>query len=82
MAIGILGNKIGMTQIFDAAGEIIPVTIIKGGPCYVTQIKSNENCGYNSVQLGYLEVAPNLKSLTKPKLGHFSKKEFTSIPLS
>ena len=73
MAIGILGNKIGMTQIFDAAGEIIPVTIIKGGPCYVTQIKSNENCGYNSVQLGYLEVAPNLKSLTKPKLGHFSK---------
>ena len=45
MAIGILGNKIGMTQIFDAAGEIIPVTIIKGGPCYVTQIKSNENCG-------------------------------------
>ena len=74
MAIGILGNKIGMTQIFDAAGEIIPVTIIKGGPCYVTQIKSNENCGYNSVQLGYLEVAPNLKSLTKPKLGHFSKK--------
>ena len=73
MAIGILGNKIGMTQIFDSAGEIVPVTIIKGGPCYVTQIKSNENCGYNSVQLGYLEVAPNLKSLTKPKLGHFSK---------
>jgi large subunit ribosomal protein L3 len=73
MSIGILGNKIGMTQIFDENGEIIPVTIIKGGPCYVTQIKSNENCGYNSIQLGYLEVAPNLKSLTKPKLGHFSK---------
>ena len=73
MSIGILGNKIGMTQIFDTKGEIIPVTIIKGGPCYVTQIKSNENCGYNSIQLGYLEIAPNLKSLTKPRLGHFTK---------
>jgi len=73
VSIGILGNKIGMTQIFDTKGEIIPVTIIKGGPCYVTQIKSNENCGYNSIQLGYLEVVPTLKSLTKPRLGHFSK---------
>jgi large subunit ribosomal protein L3 len=73
VSIGILGNKIGMTQIFDTKGEIIPVTIIKGGPCYVTQIKSNENCGYNAVQLGYVEVSGNLKSLTKPRLGHFSK---------
>ena len=73
MSIGILGNKIGMTQIFDKKGEIIPVTIIKGGPCYITQIKSTENCGYNSLQLGYLEINPNLKSLTKPRLGHFSK---------
>jgi large subunit ribosomal protein L3 len=73
VSIGILGNKIGMTQIFDTKGEIIPVTIIKGGPCYITQIKSNENCGYNSLQLGYLEINPNLRSLTKPQLGHFSK---------
>jgi large subunit ribosomal protein L3 len=73
VSIGILGNKIGMTQIFDPKGEIIPVTIIKGGPCYITQIKSTENCGYNSLQLGYVEVNPNLKSLTKPELGHFSK---------
>ena len=73
MSIGILGNKIGMTQIFDTKGEIIPVTIIKGGPCYITQIKSTENAGYNSLQLGYVEVNPNLKSLTKPELGHFSK---------
>ena len=73
MSIGILGNKIGMTQIFDTKGEIIPVTIIKGGPCYVTQIKSNEICGYNSIQLGYSEIVPTLKSLTKPRLGHFSK---------
>jgi len=69
----ILGNKIGMTQIFDTKGDVIPVTIIKSGPCYITQIKSTENAGYNAIQLGYLEVAPNLKSLTKPRLGHFSK---------
>jgi large subunit ribosomal protein L3 len=73
VAIGILGNKIGMTQIFDKKGEIIPVTIIKSGPCYITQIKSSENCGYNAVQIGYCEVSPNLKTLTKPRLGHFNK---------
>jgi large subunit ribosomal protein L3 len=61
VSLGILGNKIGMTQIFDTKGAVIPVTIIKGGPCYVTQIKSNENCGYNAVQLGYVEVSGNLK---------------------
>ena len=73
MSLGILGNKIGMTQIFDRKGNVIPVTIIKGGPCYVTQIKSTENCGYNAIQLGYLEISANSKTLTKPKLGHFSK---------
>lgn len=72
-SIGILGNKIGMTQVFDTKGDVIPVTIIKGGPCYVTQIKSDINCGYNAVQLGYVEMAPNQKSLTKPRLGHFNK---------
>ena len=73
VSIGILGNKIGMTQVFDTKGDVIPVTIIKGGPCYVTQIKSDINCGYNAVQLGYVEMAPNQKSLTKPRLGHFNK---------
>lgn len=73
MALGILGNKIGMTQIFDKKGNVIPVTIIKSGPCYVTQIKSDINCGYNAIQLGYVELAPNDKKLTKPKLGHFNK---------
>jgi large subunit ribosomal protein L3 len=73
VSIGILGNKIGMTQIFNTKGEIIPVTIIKGGPCYITQIKSNENCGYNSIQLGYVEANVNSKFLTKPQLGHFQK---------
>jgi large subunit ribosomal protein L3 len=52
---------------------VIPVTIIKTGPCYITQIKSNESCGYNAIQLGYIEVPANKKSLTKPELGHFSK---------
>jgi large subunit ribosomal protein L3 len=73
VSLGILGNKIGMTQIFTPKGEIIPVTIIKGGPCYVTQIKSKINCGYDAIQLGYLEVSSNSKILTKPQLGHFSK---------
>ncbi len=73
MSLGILGNKIGMTQIFDTKGNVIPVTIIKGGPCVVTQIKSIENSGYSAVQLGYLEISANAKTLTKPKLGHFNK---------
>ena len=71
MSLGILGNKIGMTQVFNKKGEVIPVTIIKGGPCYITEIKSTETCGYNAIQLGYLEVPA--KKLTKPQLGHFSK---------
>ena len=62
-----------MTQIFNTKGDVIPVTIIKGGPCYITQIKSTENCGYNAVQIGYSEIEGNSKSLTKPRLGHFSK---------
>ena len=73
MSLGILGNKIGMTQIFDQKGNVIPVTIIKGGPCVVTQIKLTETCGYNAVQLGYLESSAKSKTLTKPNLGHFTK---------
>jgi large subunit ribosomal protein L3 len=73
VSLGILGNKIGMTQIFDTKGNVIPVTIIKGGPCVVTQIKSIENAGYNAVQLGYLEISANAKCLKKPQLGHFNK---------
>lgn len=73
MTLGLLGNKIGMTQIFDKKGNIIPVTIIKSGPCYITQIKSEDNCGYNAIQVGYIEIAKNFKTLTKPELGHFNK---------
>jgi large subunit ribosomal protein L3 len=72
VSLGLLGNKIGMTQIFDTKGNVIPVTIVKSGPCYITQIKSQEKCGYNAIQIGYAEIPANLKSLTKPRLGHFN----------
>lgn len=71
MAIGLLGNKIGMTQIFDESGNIIPVTILKVGPCIVTQIKTKLKDGYDAVQIGYGSVSK--KSLTQPELGHLQK---------
>ena len=71
MVIGLLGNKIGMTQIFDESGNIIPVTILKVGPCIVTQIKTKEKDGYDSVQIGYGNVSN--KSLTQPEFGHLQK---------
>ena len=71
MAIGLLGNKIGMTQIFDEAGNIIPVTILKVGPCVVTQVKMKSKDGYDSIQIGYGNVSS--KSLTQPELGHLQK---------
>jgi large subunit ribosomal protein L3 len=69
--VGLLGNKIGMTQIFDESGNIIPVTILKVGPCVVTQIKTELKNGYNSIQVGYTNVSS--KSLTQPELGHLQK---------
>ena len=71
MAIGLLGNKIGMTQIFDESGNIIPVTILKVGPCVITQIKTKAKDGYNSIQIGYGNVSN--KRLTQPELGHLQK---------
>ena len=71
MAVGLLGNKIGMTQIFDEAGNIIPVTILKVGPCVVTQVKTQSTDGYDSVQIGYGNVPS--KALTQPELGHLQK---------
>ena len=71
MAIGLLGNKIGMTQIFDESGNIIPVTILKVGPCVVTQVKTKSKDGYDSIQIGYGNVSS--KSLSQPKLGHLQK---------
>ena len=71
MSLGILGNKIGMTQIFDESGNIVPVTVIKVGPCVVTQIKTVLTDGYNAIQIGYGNVLP--KTLTQPQLGHLQK---------
>jgi large subunit ribosomal protein L3 len=76
MNIGILGTKLGMTQIFDDSGLAIPVTIIKAGPCVITQIKTSSNDGYDAVQLGYSETRLNL--LNKPKIGHLKR---VDIPL-
>jgi large subunit ribosomal protein L3 len=66
---GILGKKVGMTQIFDETGEVVPVTVIEAGPCYVTQIKTTERDGYEAVQLGFVEA----KRLNKPQRGHLPK---------
>jgi large subunit ribosomal protein L3 len=77
MNVGILGLKVGMTQIFDEDGSAIPVTVIKAGPCSITQLKSDSTDGYNSVQVGYLNVAE--KALNKPKLGHLKKSESNPV---
>nr|YP_010208418.1 ribosomal protein L3 [Pseudo-nitzschia cuspidata]UBA15431.1 ribosomal protein L3 [Pseudo-nitzschia cuspidata] len=71
MSIGLLGNKIGMTQIFDESGNIVPVTILKVGPCIITQIKTKIKDGYNAIQVGYSNTSN--KSLTQSELGHLQK---------
>ena len=71
MSVGLLGNKIGMTQIFDESGNIIPVTILKVGPCVITQVKTQTKDGYDSIQIGYGDVSN--KALTQPELGHLQK---------
>jgi large subunit ribosomal protein L3 len=68
---GILGKKVGMTQLFDESGAVVPVTIIEAGPCYVTQVKTIETDGYNAVQLGFDEVIE--RKLTKGQRGHLQK---------
>ena len=67
----IIGKKVGMTQIFDESGKVIPVTVIAAGPCVVVQKKTTENDGYNAVQLGFEDVKES--KLTKPELGHLKK---------
>ena len=69
----IIGRKIGMSQIFDEAGKVIPVTVIEAGPCVVVQKKTEEKDGYNAVQLGFQDVAE--RKLTKPEQGHLKKAE-------
>ncbi len=72
MSPGILGKKIGMTQIFRADGQVVPVTLVKAGPCVVTQRKTPTSDGYDAVQLGLVEFA-KAKNITKPMAGHLKK---------
>lgn len=67
----IIGKKVGMTQIFDEKGKVIPVTVIEAGPCVVAQVKTTENDGYNAVQLGFGDVKES--KVNKPVKGHFAK---------
>ena len=68
---GIIGRKVGMTQIFDEKGNVIPVTVIEAGPCVVAQVKTVETDGYDAIQLGFGEVKD--KHINKPEKGHFAK---------
>lgn len=68
---GILGTKLGMTQIFDEENRVIPVTVVEAGPCVVTQIRTVETDGYNAIQIAYGEIDP--RKVNKPGTGHFAK---------
>jgi large subunit ribosomal protein L3 len=75
---GIIGRKIGMTQIFDNNGTALPVTVIEAGPCYVTQIRTQERDGYTAVQLGFDELSPKRNGdsrLNQPRRGHLRRKD-------
>jgi large subunit ribosomal protein L3 len=74
---GLIGKKVGMTQIFDDAGLAIPVTIIEAGPCYVTQVRNPEQDGYSAVQIGFGEVKP--KRLSGGQLGHLKRNNFPPL---
>jgi len=67
----IIGKKVGMTQIFDESGKVIPVTVVEAGPCVVTQLKTEEKDGYTAVQMGFQDVKES--KLTRPEAGHFKK---------
>ena len=72
---GILGTKLGMTQLWDENNKVVPVTVIQAGPCVVTQVRTPEQDGYNAVQLGFGAV--KAKKVTKPEAGHFAKADVT-----
>ena len=74
---GIIGKKLGMTQVFDADGKVTPVTVIQAGPCFVTAIRNAEKDGYVAVQLGYEEVAP--EKLAKGERGHLQKRNLPTV---
>ena len=73
---GLIGKKVGMTQIFDEKGNVIPVTVIEAGPCVVAQVKTTETDGYNAVQLGFGDIKD--KHINKPEAGHFAKSKIAN----
>ncbi len=68
---GVLGEKLGMTQVWDAAGKLVPVTVVQAGPCVVTQVRTAGNDGYDAVQIAYGAIDP--RKVTKPLAGHFAQ---------
>jgi large subunit ribosomal protein L3 len=77
VTVGILGKKLGMTQIFDQAGNAVPVTVVQAGPCVVTQIKTPDTDGYAAIQVGFEETTE--KALNRPKLGHLARSGSTPL---
>ena len=74
---GLLGKKVGMTQIFDEEGIVIPITLIEAGPCYVTQVRQPMNDGYAAIQLGFEEIKP--RKLTGGQLGHLKRNDLPPL---
>jgi large subunit ribosomal protein L3 len=74
---GMIGKKIGMTQVFDAKGNAVPVTVIQAGPCYVTQVRSKDRDGYVAVQLGFGETKP--ERLTQGQIGHLRRNNLPAL---
>ena len=74
---GLIGKKLGMTQVFDEAGAAFPVTLLEAGPCFVTQIRTTNRDGYAAIQLGYQEVEE--KKLTRGELGHLQKRKLPTL---
>lgn len=75
---GILGEKLGMTQVWDANNRVVPVTVVKAGPNVVTQVRTNDVDGYESVQIAFGEIDP--RKVNKPLKGHFAKADVTPSP--
>ena len=72
---GVLGEKLGMTQVWDENNRVVPVTVVKAGPCVVTQVRTPENDGYSAVQIAFGAIDP--RKVTKPQAGHFAKASVT-----
>ena len=71
MTPALLGTKVGMTRVYDEKGAVVPVTVVLAGPCHVTQVKTLESDGYNSVQLGFMDIKPQLSRM--PLIGHAAR---------